>query len=237
MSTPPKNPAELIKRRWSTVEDAILREVWPTRISAVEIDMKLEGRTHSSICRRAFDLGLKRPVDLPHPGKVISPVFVRAGVAGKACVVCLEWKPLEKFSRHATCAGGRRNRCTTCEGRHAYAINPTSRIATARRYQARHPSKMRAIRRAAGARRRSREMQWGGVSTAEYDELMSIFGGMCVYCAASADTFDHVIPLARGGSHSFENLVPACAQCNRSKHAKTPEEWAESKRGRAQRAR
>lgn len=37
----------------------------------------------------------------------------------------------------------------------------------------------------------------------------------CQYCGARGDlTFDHVIPRARGGRTSWENVVAACAPCN-----------------------
>ncbi len=44
-------------------------------------------------------------------------------------------------------------------------------------------------------------------------------------CASLAMT-NPVIPLARGGTHDIDNLVPACASCNSSKGAKLPAiEW------------
>jgi len=53
-------------------------------------------------------------------------------------------------------------------------------------------------------------------------------GHRCQYCGrdfASQDlTFDHVIPAARGGPRSWENIVTACVPCNRRKGARTPEE-------------
>ncbi|QDC09479.1 HNH endonuclease [Oceanicola sp. D3] len=37
----------------------------------------------------------------------------------------------------------------------------------------------------------------------------------CQYCGAKGDlTFDHVVPRARGGRTSWENVVAACAPCN-----------------------
>lgn len=37
----------------------------------------------------------------------------------------------------------------------------------------------------------------------------------CQYCGAPGDlTFDHVIPRARGGMTSWENVVAACSPCN-----------------------
>lgn len=38
-------------------------------------------------------------------------------------------------------------------------------------------------------------------------------------------TFEHVIPISRGGSHTWKNMVLACRQCNRRKGARTVEEW------------
>ncbi len=38
-----------------------------------------------------------------------------------------------------------------------------------------------------------------------------------VYCKPSATTIDHVIPKSKGGDSSWENLVTACAHCNRKK--------------------
>lgn len=47
----------------------------------------------------------------------------------------------------------------------------------------------------------------------------------CEYCGAKATHVDHVYPVSRGGSNDLDNLVAACAPCNMSKGAKTPEEW------------
>jgi 5-methylcytosine-specific restriction endonuclease McrA len=36
----------------------------------------------------------------------------------------------------------------------------------------------------------------------------------------STPELDHIIPLARGGPHTVENLTPSCQFCNRSKCAR-----------------
>jgi len=42
----------------------------------------------------------------------------------------------------------------------------------------------------------------------------------CHWCGApDADTADHLIPVARGGSHARSNMVAACATCNSSRGA------------------
>jgi 5-methylcytosine-specific restriction endonuclease McrA len=44
----------------------------------------------------------------------------------------------------------------------------------------------------------------------------------CQYCGAIGDlTFDHVVPRARGGITSWENVVAACARCNLRKGSKS----------------
>ncbi len=44
----------------------------------------------------------------------------------------------------------------------------------------------------------------------------------CQYCGTRGDlTFDHVIPRARGGVTSWQNVVAACSKCNLSKGAKS----------------
>ncbi len=50
----------------------------------------------------------------------------------------------------------------------------------------------------------------------------------CQYCAARFPpaelTFDHVIPVARGGRKSWDNIVTCCVTCNRAKGDLVPEE-------------
>lgn len=44
----------------------------------------------------------------------------------------------------------------------------------------------------------------------------------CQYCGSKGDlTFDHVVPRARGGITSWENVVAACSPCNLRKGSRT----------------
>lgn len=53
-----------------------------------------------------------------------------------------------------------------------------------------------------------------------------LFGNCCAYCGSDGPLhLDHVEPLARGGLHTPDNLVPACQRCNLSKQAKPVEAW------------
>lgn len=50
----------------------------------------------------------------------------------------------------------------------------------------------------------------------------------CQYCGqtlpASELTFDHVVPVAQGGTKDWENIVTCCVNCNRRKGGQTPEQ-------------
>jgi len=50
----------------------------------------------------------------------------------------------------------------------------------------------------------------------------------CQYCGTEFDsarlTFDHVVPVARGGLKTWENIVTCCIECNRRKGDRLPEE-------------
>jgi 5-methylcytosine-specific restriction endonuclease McrA len=39
-------------------------------------------------------------------------------------------------------------------------------------------------------------------------------GHRCQYCGAAAESIDHVVPRAKGGPHTWENVVAACRPCN-----------------------
>lgn len=68
------------------------------------------------------------------------------------------------------------------------------------------------------------------IERVDYKNLLRVHGMVCHICGDSiterrgttprALTFDHVIPLSRGGAHSEANIRPAHFFCNTSKHAK-----------------
>jgi len=81
----------------------------------------------------------------------------------------------------------------------------------------------RAVKYASAARRRARRVgaECGCVSAPALDAVRQIAGGLCAYCGRQpAAHVDHVEPLADGGRHCVENLLPACASCNLTKGAR-----------------
>jgi len=53
------------------------------------------------------------------------------------------------------------------------------------------------------------------------------FALCCAYCGAKSKklTLDHVLAESKGGIKSRNNLVPACARCNKSKGSKHLTDW------------
>lgn len=62
---------------------------------------------------------------------------------------------------------------------------------------------------------------------AEVLALVSSLPQVCTYCGNSTGPFewDHIVPWSKGGRHDPHNLTIACRSCNRSKGAKTIEQW------------
>ena len=55
-------------------------------------------------------------------------------------------------------------------------------------------------------------------------------GGKCGYCGEpiSHGHIDHIKPLCQGGTNEIENLLYACAKCNRAKSGMTPRQFRDS---------
>ena len=78
------------------------------------------------------------------------------------------------------------------------------------------------IRRERAKARDLRKTRWWQQKTAS---------GTCYYCSKMVIhkelTMDHLVPLARGGRSTKDNLVPCCKECNNKKKTMLPVEWEE----------
>lgn len=87
----------------------------------------------------------------------------------------------------------------------------------------------KARERAANFTRRSRQRISAVRGSASRTVLLEVIAsGPCAYCGAEATEVDHIVPLTLGGTHERSNLTPACRRCNRSKGAKSLNEWLAS---------
>ena len=88
-------------------------------------------------------------------------------------------------------------------------------------------------RRARAAVRRKRRIAAveHDLSPAEWTALQEAWGG-CAYCGATGTPLqkDCVLPISRGGRYTLENVVPACASCNASKHNDEVTGWLRRKK-------
>jgi 5-methylcytosine-specific restriction endonuclease McrA len=64
----------------------------------------------------------------------------------------------------------------------------------------------------------------------EWNEILQEYKYSCAYCGVKFNedvqvTVDHVTPLSKGGNHTKDNVVPACADCNIQKSDKDVEDF------------
>lgn len=94
--------------------------------------------------------------------------------------------------------------------------NPEQRREIVRRWVENNPDKVKSK----DHRRRARKMGCT-VTAADLNEVVSAAEGKCCLCREPVpeklQEIDHIVPLAKGGPHSFENLQLLCRTCNRRK--------------------
>lgn len=110
------------------------------------------------------------------------------------------------------------------------------------RYE-RHREKRIELAAAVAHRRRATLAAAPGDSDITVTRLRERDGDLCFYCsvtmvfrAARRGTYEprrasieHIVPLARGGGHVWDNVALACLSCNVRKNQRTVEEWEASR--------
>ena len=97
--------------------------------------------------------------------------------------------------------------------------HPDVKRATAVAYRKAHPE----VHRTANARRKAKQKGLAATLTpAHWQAILTAYRQRCAYCGKKESkkrplTQDHVIPLAKGGGTTRENIVPACGPCNSKK--------------------
>lgn len=129
----------------------------------------------------------------------------------RTCYLCDRGLPVSEFTRRSN--GTYFSACKDCN-RHVFAQRRRARLAAAD----------------------------GSYTTAEWDALVSQYD-RCPAClrawvdiaspasGGAVITVDHIVPIARGGANSIENLQPLCFSCNSRKGARPPSEWSPARRG------
>lgn len=156
-------------------------------------------------------------------GRLCESVQGRSKLQGdslKSCLDCSRFLTLSEFHRNTKCLAGRSSRCKDCTSDYRrLTYKPKSLQALEKEH----------LRRA---------MLRGGLArSVNIQTLRASQGDKCFYCKIDMDfdvmrgynakraSIEHVLPLARGGYHTPDNVVLACLGCNLSKNDKTVEEY------------
>lgn len=176
----------------------------------------------------------------------------------KWCTKCKSWKPLSGFYRDTTRGDGFSAKCIDClsegveyPGTHERRSKAALGLAWCRfckdwltTHQVRggmcnnhrneyarnayHTNPKVRAERTQHAHSRKRHID--PVPVVGQEVILEDFEGKCAYCGAPAESWDHVIPISKGGETEPWNIVPACIACNSSKNDSDLMEWLE-KRG------
>jgi hypothetical protein len=114
------------------------------------------------------------------------------------CRGCQDWLPIAAVDRRGLCRPHANE-----DYRRRYAANPD----------------------ATRARVHARKRGVAPLPPVGAEVLLERFDGCCAYCPALATTWDHVVPVSRGGLTAPGNIVPACSTCNSSKGARDVWTW------------
>lgn len=118
------------------------------------------------------------------------------------CRGCEAWRPVAAVGKQGVC-----KKCANAEYRRHYATNP-------------HAIRARNHGRARGVE----------AIPPEAALVAEIFDDRCAYCGGPRETWDHIIPVSKGGVTEPGNIVPACRRCNSSKRDSDLCAWLQRKR-------
>ena len=106
--------------------------------------------------------------------------------------------------------------------RHYYADHSEKVKDYQQRYRKEHPDRINDLSQVRRARKRSAPV----VERIYRQVVFDRDGGICHICHGATDPLDwhidHIIPLSRGGEHSYRNVAVSHPRCNRVKHNSMP---------------
>jgi 5-methylcytosine-specific restriction endonuclease McrA len=132
----------------------------------------------------------------------------------KYCWRCKRERPRSEFGRDRSRYDGRAAICAGCR-------KPPRQLPLIRETQADYERRRYAIDATYRAERRqhahSRKRGVAPLPAEGMDALTEKFEGRCAYCPAPATTWDHLVPVSKGGRTIPGNIAPACGSCNSRK--------------------
>jgi len=155
---------------------------------------------------------------------IASIAITYPGYGVKLCRSCNEVKPSEYFGKRFESGGV----CKECRSKFeaiSYSKNKEARQAYAKQYREKNLGAVREMS-LAGAKRRYLVLKEARsedrATNAQKMQLIAQFGYKCMCCGAVKKiSFDHIIPISKGGKDVIDNLQLLCVPCNSSKARKT----------------
>lgn len=162
---------------------------------------------------------------------------------GKRCTTCEEVKPLTEFYKNGKSWDGLASVCKVCDRawhKEDWAANLEERRAGNRRkYVADRQARIEQANEAVHIRRRmlAEAKRDAGVTLTA---LREIHGDSCCYCGVTVDfvpmkrgepynplraSIEHLVPVSKGGGHTWDNCRIACLACNLSKNNRSVSEF------------
>lgn len=185
-----------------------------------------------------------------NPRKTPLPLAINGG---KVCRVCKTEKPLNQFGKDKRASDGLGTQCKACVHYREQILNHDRTLARTRahweksgkKYRVQHEKWRKANQLKCNqlSRKRVARQRAATIGKVNYKNVLERDGYWCHICEKAIDptikgprpdalSFDHVIPLARGGSHTEDNLKPAHKTCNSRKGIKLLSEMtAHQRRG------
>lgn len=106
-------------------------------------------------------------------------------------------------------------------------LNPERAKAAVDAWYAKNPDAMKIKKHT----RRARLLAGGKLSSDIVLKLLKLQRGMCAAChcklSKSGQHIDHIMPIAKGGANTDDNVQLLCPPCNLAKNAKHPIDWAQ----------
>jgi ribosomal protein L34E len=174
----------------------------------------------------------------------------------KWCFKCQSWKSLNEFTKDTTRGDGYESRCFKCRSvqqrpgpnfrerqdlkkqklawcrdcHNWVDISSVSRGRCKNHWAEYHRKRYQTdlkyqLERKQHAHSRKRNID--PIPAVIQQELLREFNEKCAYCQDAATTWDHIIPISKGGKSISGNVVPCCFSCNSSKKDQDLHDWIE----------
>lgn len=148
-------------------------------------------------------------------GLAVEDYSARVSAGLKFCWKCRQWVSRSRFCRDRSRFDGLGSACSTCRRggpKQLVLVRPTAAELERFRYATDEAYRTERRQRVHARRRGIAPMPLEGIR-----ELAEQFAGRCAYCPAVAETWDHIVPVSKGGRTEPGNMLPACRSCNSRK--------------------